>query len=131
VRLANGGHPPALVLRADGAVEAVETGRGPLVGIVADAEFHETDLELAPDDLLLLYTDGVTEVRTSDLLLGHRKLVATLAGLRGRAAHDVVEAVTGCALRLQQGTARDDIAVLAIRCGPPAAAGEAASADAP
>jgi PAS domain S-box-containing protein len=118
VRLANGGHPPALILRADGSVEPVEAGRGPLVGVVEDAAFRETDVELARDDLLLLYTDGVTEVRTSDLSLGPRQLIATLADQRGRAARDVVEAVTASALRLQQGTARDDIALLAIRCQP-------------
>jgi serine phosphatase RsbU (regulator of sigma subunit) len=116
VRLAHAGHPPALVLRADGSVDSVETGRGPAVGIVADAAFEETVLELAPGELLLLYTDGVTEVRPSDLSLGPRQLIATLAAQGGRSAHDVVEAVTAGALRLQQGGARDDIAVLAIRC---------------
>jgi sigma-B regulation protein RsbU (phosphoserine phosphatase) len=128
VRLAHGGHPPALVLRADGTVESVEAGRGPLVGIVADAEFRESALELAPGELLLLYTDGVTEVRTSDLSLGPRQLISTLAAQRGRSADDVIEAVTASALRLQQGAARDDIAVLAIRCLGP---GERASTPAP
>jgi serine phosphatase RsbU (regulator of sigma subunit) len=114
-RLANGGHPAALVLRDSGIVEEVSAGRGPLVGIVPDAEFQDTELELGPGDLLLLYTDGVTEVRTSDIALGERELVSTLAAQRGRSAHDVAEAIKRSALGLQGGVARDDIAVLAIR----------------
>jgi hypothetical protein len=54
--------------------------------------------------------------------------MSTLAAQRGRSADDVIEAVTASALRLQQGAARDDIAVLAIRCLGP---GERASTPAP
>lgn len=117
VRLANGGHPPALVLRADGTVEPVAGGTGPLIGILVDAEFAETEVRLAPGELLLLHTDGVTEVADGGILLGERELRATLAARRGEPAAAVVEAVTAAALRLQRGTPRDDIAVLAIRAG--------------
>jgi serine phosphatase RsbU (regulator of sigma subunit) len=115
VRLASAGHPPALILRAGGGVEAVEAGRGPLIGILPHATFEETTVELGPGDLLVLYTDGVTEVRTSDMRLGEHELVATLTAGAGHSAGEVVEAVTRCALRLQRGRARDDIAVLAVR----------------
>lgn len=115
VRLANGGHPPALVLRVDGTVERVDAGRGPLLGTLPHARFEDTDVELAAGDLLLLYTDGVTEVRRSDLDLGERELVSTLAARRGGSAKEVVDAVTRRALELQGGTPRDDVAILAIR----------------
>jgi len=128
VRLANGGHPAALVLRDSGSVEEVSAGRGPLVGILPDAKFEDTELELGPGELLLLYTDGVTEVRTSDIALGERELVSTLAAQRGRSAGDVAEAIKRGALGLQSGVARDDIAVLAIRV-PDAQASSAARRD--
>ncbi|GAA3490607.1 MULTISPECIES: PP2C family protein-serine/threonine phosphatase [Streptomyces] len=60
--LANGSHPPALVVRADGRAEYLEVrGRGigyPLPG--SEQLLYE---ELAPGDLLVLYTDGLTESR--------------------------------------------------------------------
>src|SRR5579875_742287 len=115
VTLAFGGHPPALVLRACGRVEPVPGGRGPLIGMFAEAEFEDTELELEPGDLLLLYTDGVTDFRQAGGR-GELELAATLAAQRGRSAAQVVDAVTESALALQGGAPRDDIALLAIRC---------------
>src|SRR5262249_50989276 len=57
-----GGHPPPYLLRAGGKVEALE-GVGFLVGAFAEASFDAYEARLGPGDLLLLYTDGVTEAR--------------------------------------------------------------------
>ncbi|MBA6434040.1 MULTISPECIES: PP2C family protein-serine/threonine phosphatase [Streptomyces] len=71
--LANGSHPPALLLRRDGTARYLEArGRGigfPLPG-------SETPLteRLAPGDLLLLYTDGLTESRR-DPIEGEKRLI--------------------------------------------------------
>ena len=54
------GHPPPLVLRADGRTEFV--GRGGLpVGLIPDATWDDESLDLGPGDRLLIYSDGVTE----------------------------------------------------------------------
>jgi len=118
LRFTNGGHPAPLLLRADGSVDAVQTGRGPLVGAVADAAFGDATLRVAPGELLLLYTDGVTEVRTSDVAIGERELRATLAAHAGGSAEEVVAAVERCAVALQDGEPRDDIALVAIKAVP-------------
>ena len=115
LRFANGGHPSPLVLRADGSVEDVAGGRGTLIGAVAEGGFTESTLHLGPGDLLLLYTDGVTEVRPSDLDLGERELRATLSAHAGASAEDVVAAVERRAVDLQAGSTRDDIVLVAIR----------------
>jgi PAS domain S-box-containing protein len=115
LRFANGGHPSPLLLRADGTVESVDSGRGPLVGGIPDARFQEATLTLRPGDLLLIYTDGVTEVRPSDVQYGERELRATLAANAGKPAEEVVAAVQRHALEIQAGEQRDDIALLAIR----------------
>ena len=115
VRFANGGHLAPLVLRADGTLEALDSGRGPLVGAIADAAFGESALRLASGDLLVLYTDGVIEVRTSDPAMGERELRATLRATHGAPAAQVAEAIERRAVELQNGNPRDDIAVLAIR----------------
>ena len=121
VRLANAGHPSPLVLRADGTLELADGARGPLVGVLADAQFGEASMHLGPGDLLLLYTDGVTEVRTTDLDLGERELRATLGAEAGASAEEVVAAVARRAVELQRGAQRDDIALLAVKAvGAPA-----------
>lgn len=114
VVLANGGHLPPAILRADGHSELV-SGGGTLVGAVADPEFEEVTVHLAPGDLLLLYTDGVTEVSTTDVALGERLLREALEASAGCSSAEVVEAVERVAVEAQRGEPRDDIALLAIR----------------
>ncbi|WP_199439815.1 SpoIIE family protein phosphatase [Umezawaea beigongshangensis] len=63
VQLASGGHPPALLLRADGTVEQQHTTGGQLVGVLPDPRFVTATVRLTPGDTLLLYTDGLTEAR--------------------------------------------------------------------
>ena len=77
--LACGGHPLPLVLRASGAVEPV--GRlGTLLGADIEPVLADVTIELAPGELIVLYTDGVTEVRAGrEELFGHRDLAALLA----------------------------------------------------
>jgi phosphoserine phosphatase RsbU/P len=90
-------------------------GRGPLAGAAPDATFAEATARLAPGDLLLLYTDGVTEVCTDDLAVGERDLRAALARMRAAPPEKVVAAVERRALELR-GTARHaDIALVAVR----------------
>jgi serine phosphatase RsbU (regulator of sigma subunit) len=115
VGFSNGGHPSPLLLRADGRVEEVDGGRGPLVGAIAGARFGHGTLDLAAGDLLLLYTDGVTEVRTDDVDLGERELRTTLAAQAGASAEEVVAAIERRAVELQEGSPRDDMALVAIR----------------
>ena len=60
LRYAVAGHPPPLVQRADGRLEALEAG-GPIIGLGELVPFDEAETRLAPGDRLVLYTDGVVE----------------------------------------------------------------------
>jgi hypothetical protein len=60
--LASGGHPPPLLLRADGTVEEVPTS-GTLIGVVPETIVHPATVELAPGELCLLFSDGLIEAR--------------------------------------------------------------------
>jgi serine phosphatase RsbU (regulator of sigma subunit) len=55
------GHmPPLLVRGADGATEELRTG-GMAMGVLPDVDFEERSAEMEPGDVLILYTDGVTD----------------------------------------------------------------------
>nr|WP_079127968.1 SpoIIE family protein phosphatase [Streptomyces niveus] len=86
VTLASGGHPPALLMRADGTADYLPTPGGQLIGVLPDAHIATTSLRLDPGDTLLLHTDGLTEAHTAitgdkdrygdDALLGFARVLA-------------------------------------------------------
>jgi len=114
VGLATAGHPPALVLRAGGGVEAVQTS-GRLLGAVPDARIEETVVALASGDVLLLYTDGVIDARVGRGTFGEERLRAAVAAAAGASAAGMVDAVDAAVRAASPGARRDDEALLALR----------------
>jgi PAS domain S-box-containing protein len=112
--IASGGHPPALLVRTDGRVERVEIP-GTLVGVIEQARFEDRDVRLRPGELLLLYTDGAVELRRRDLSFGDRELERVLREHAGKPAGEVVDAVARRIDELQDGSPRDDVALIALR----------------
>jgi phosphoserine phosphatase RsbU/P len=116
VRLASGGHPPALVIRADGRTEALATPGGLLVGALPTAPFSTTQTTLSRGDTLLLYTDGLTEARTGPTranLFGDDALRAFATDHAPTTAHELVTALTGLLESFGDGL-DDDTALLAL-----------------
>ncbi|MGV9273625.1 PP2C family protein-serine/threonine phosphatase [Streptomyces griseosporeus] len=122
VRLASGGHPPALVLRADGTADYLPTPGGFLVGALPGARFATTGTVLGPGDTLLLYTDGLTEARTGtsrDSLYGDDALLAFATTHAGDAPDALVHALTDLLAGFGEGL-DDDTALLALGVPAPA-----------
>jgi PAS domain S-box-containing protein len=111
--VALGGHPPALVLRADGTVDAVGEP-GTLLGVFPDPDLREVDVALGSGDTVLLYTDGVTEAGPAGSEIGEDGLVRLLAGMGGMSPEEIVDAVEQAAVAIQDGQPRDDIALVAF-----------------
>jgi serine phosphatase RsbU (regulator of sigma subunit)/anti-sigma regulatory factor (Ser/Thr protein kinase) len=115
VSLVCAGHPPPLVLRAGGEVETT-AGSQPLLGVLEGVAFEQNVVTLAPGDLLLCVTDGVTERRSSGALLddgdGLRYL---LAGCSGMNAGSVVARIQRAVREFGSGPPADDVALLVFR----------------
>ena len=85
----NAGHNPPLLLRRNGDIETLKPC-GPALGIVAGARWRDVDQRFAPGDVLLLYTDGLTEARDDakrffgiERLIGAaRRPASSAAGIR-------------------------------------------------
>ncbi|MDQ4040797.1 MAG: SpoIIE family protein phosphatase [Actinomycetota bacterium] len=110
--VASAGHPPALVLRADGSATQIGAS-GPPAGWRPDFSLRDDRIRLSPGDLLLLYTDGLTDVRTPDGLLGSDGLLGRLQDARPRTAAGLVAQLREL-LGSPELTARDDAAALAL-----------------
>ena len=117
VTLATGGHLPPIVVRAGGRIERIQI-RGAIVGALPGPHFGERDVHLEPGDTLVMFTDGVTEIRSREPDFGDAQLEEVLREHRGAPVDEVVAAVERRAVELQGGEPRDDIALLALRARP-------------
>ncbi|MFD5813096.1 PP2C family protein-serine/threonine phosphatase [Streptomyces sp. NPDC127038] len=120
VDLASGGHPSALIQRADGTADYLPTPGGLLIGVLPRAPFAAARAWLRPGDTLLLYTDGLTEARTGPLrqLYGEDALRAFITGRPPAGPRGLIAALTGLLASFGEGL-DDDTALLAL--GVPAA----------
>ena len=112
--LACGGHPLPLVLRGSGRVEPVGQ-LGTLLGTDIEPAVIDVQVRLAPGELVVLYTDGVTEVRAARReIFGHRDLAQLLGTCAGLPADVIAQRVQDAVLDAAGGRPRDDIAVLVV-----------------
>jgi serine phosphatase RsbU (regulator of sigma subunit)/dihydrofolate reductase len=75
----NGGHnPPAVLRQEDGAWRVFRLGDGgPVIGLLAGAVYKEQTLQLLPADILLAFTDGISEaMNTTDDEWGETRMIA-------------------------------------------------------
>jgi serine phosphatase RsbU (regulator of sigma subunit) len=114
VRLCTAGHPPPLLARAGGGVEAVGT-ETPLLGVIEHVGAGETTVELCPGDALVLYTDGLIETRSDGRLFGPDRLMVTLAGAVGQSAEAMADTLLEASQRFAPGAPIDDTALLVVR----------------
>ncbi|MDO9379230.1 MAG: SpoIIE family protein phosphatase [Nocardioidaceae bacterium] len=108
VRVADAGHGLCLHVRADGTATRV-TGDGLPIGILRDAEWHESRLVLQPGDVLLAFSDGL-----GDMVMGHAAGLGLLVDLvrTGLSPRGLVDEVRRfCTAEL----ALDDVTVVALR----------------
>ena len=123
ITLALGGHPQPLVRWLDGSVTAVGQP-GTALGLLSQVEIKEESLQLQPGEVLVAYTDGVTEGRRGVEQFGEQRLADVVAaaaeGLRGTrgaaAAALVADSVADGILDAVEAysSERDDVAVLVV-----------------
>ncbi|MFJ3436351.1 PP2C family protein-serine/threonine phosphatase [Streptomyces cyaneofuscatus] len=116
------GHPPPLVLRGDGTVSEVLSG-GLLLGVLDDVSYESHEELIAPDDTLVLFTDGLTESREASGAFFESVLPSRLSALRGSGAAHIAESLAQQA-EMFRDSGQDDIALLVARwTGVPPGAG--------
>lgn len=113
--LSAGGHPLPLHLTAAGDVHPVGVP-GSLIGVLPRLRLADTEIRLKPGELLTMYTDGVTEGRRGDAFYGEHRLLGSVVAHRD--APLPAESILAEVLEFQQGSARDDIAVVCVRVPP-------------
>ncbi|HEX6850045.1 MAG TPA: SpoIIE family protein phosphatase [Candidatus Polarisedimenticolaceae bacterium] len=93
VRYACAGHEPPLIVRTDGTVAWLREGGTPL-GVLPDRTYRTASEPFSKGDVLVLYSDGLTEAEGTDgEFFGNTRLAACVAAARGGTATEILEAI--------------------------------------
>jgi sigma-B regulation protein RsbU (phosphoserine phosphatase) len=119
LRYASAGHEPPVLVRSSGETRLLESP-GVVIGAFERIEIAESSVDMAPGDLVALYTDGVTEARdASGAMFGEERLIDVLASVRGEGALRVVERVrTALAAFTGETPQFDDVTLLVVARDP-------------
>lgn len=113
LRYISAGHPPAIVLTDDAVAELGQGG--PILGAFDDVRYHDSQAVLAEDERLVLYSDGVTEAKSSDgPFLDATGLYELLKARVSERTENMASAVMEDIIAFSNGVLRDDAAILVV-----------------
>jgi len=112
----NAGHTPSLLVDANGSHRFIDRGNVPL-GMFRDTRYHEYYLSFEPGDLLVLYTDGVTEANNSSgEEFGRERLAEAVKAHSDLSARDLIASLHREVINWTDGLgAGDDVTFFVIK----------------
>jgi serine phosphatase RsbU (regulator of sigma subunit) len=115
VTVCRGGHSAPLLLKANGSIRRIgDSGR--VLGVFDDPRLTYQEAHLAPGDVLVFYTDGVSEARSPDgAFFGEERIERILRSSVGFDASALAGRIENAVLKFQENGSRDDVAVLVLR----------------
>jgi sigma-B regulation protein RsbU (phosphoserine phosphatase) len=113
----NAGHKPPYIRQAEGSLEILDSLHGPVLGMVRELVYKEGKTVLSKNDILLAYTDGVTEARdTANNLFSNKRLAEFIFSYEFESVEDMVSATISEVNRFEnEADQLDDMTVLAIQ----------------
>lgn len=114
LRYVNAGHNPPLLVRKGGKIEVLRE-HGMILGMLEEATYKTVEVHLLPSDVLILYSDGITEARARNgERFGLERLLETAQESRGRSAREIHDAVLDASARFVAGAPRSDDATIMV-----------------
>jgi serine phosphatase RsbU (regulator of sigma subunit) len=118
LRYINCGHLPALLLRGDGSLDHLES-TCTVLGLYKQWDCSMDHRELAPGDMLLLYTDGITEAsNAADEEFGEEALIREMCARVQECPQTLVNSIVDAVRRFSVKEQHDDITLIAAKCRP-------------
>lgn len=127
----NAGHNPPLLIRANGSHELLDDG-GFALGIFRESRYSEQIIDLKSGDILVLYTDGVSEAKNyRDEEFGVAGLERVVRENANRRAYQICEAIVAAVKEHTHGSGglEDDLTISVVKTAGDAAEAETASSD--
>ena len=116
LKYANAGHNPPVIVRGDGTHEILQGG-GPVLGVLSSMEFREYSARVEPGDVLVIYSDGVTEAADpQDEEFETDRLAAVVKEHISKPASQIITAINQALVKWTQGApAADDVTLIVAR----------------
>ena len=116
ITYSSAGHNPPVIVRADGSAQLLSI-RGIALGVIPEITLQQEEVTLGPGDMLVAYTDGVTEALRSDQAeFGVVGLQSTLVNLRAKHASDIAKGVLGAVDTFAAGEPQfDDVTLIVLK----------------
>lgn len=111
----NAGHTTGVCIHGAGRPLGQLTPNSPLIGAFPEVPFETGFHQVLPDDVMFLYTDGLTEARQNRELFREGRLFALLDQVRGQSPEQIVVRVVDEVTAFTGGELSDDMAILALR----------------
>ncbi|MBI3933797.1 MAG: SpoIIE family protein phosphatase [Acidobacteria bacterium] len=111
----NGGHVPPLLLRPGQPVRKLDMG-GPVLGILPGASYHEDSVVLHPKDIVVCFSDGLSEAENADgEVFDAEKIARVVEAHYDRPAQDICVALQEEASRFAGSSPRDDLTISVLK----------------
>ncbi len=117
LRYVNCGHNPPVLLRSTGAVERLEA-TATVLGLFEEWDCTVAERQLAPGDVLLIYTDGISEAAPTEEAeeFGEDRLIAAVKACRCKPAGEMLDGIIAKVQDFSQGEQADDMTLIVARC---------------
>jgi len=117
LRYVNCGHNPPLLLRGNGDVERLEA-TATVLGLFEDWSCTVADRQLETGDVLVIYTDGISEAAAGEEAeeFGDKRLIAAVKAHPAKPADEMLEAIIAEVQGFGQGNQADDMTLIVARC---------------
>lgn len=109
----SGGHPPGIIRKTAPELEVLETN-SPIVGAFAGLPYTDSLAKLEKGDILVLYTDGVTEARCAGGFYGEERLMKALKGAKHPSAEGLPQEIFRGLIMCTKGNLSDDVVILSV-----------------
>jgi serine phosphatase RsbU (regulator of sigma subunit)/pSer/pThr/pTyr-binding forkhead associated (FHA) protein len=116
IQYCNAGHNPPVLLKKNGEESRLKEG-GPVLGILPDGQFNLGSGNLESGDILVLYSDGVTEAENPlEEEFGEARLIASVRKHAEKSSHEIIESVEEDIEKFSAGRPQmDDITLIVVK----------------
>ena len=115
LKLGVAGHPYPVYYNAIKKSAGFIEGQDPAFGLLKQHDFSGTEIRLKPDDIIVLYTDGIIELRNEKKFFGPERLAELVSKHASKSAQDLANSIIDAARDFADGRFTDDIVLLVIK----------------